>query len=139
MDFVYKTKINIDDYKYLLKEVGWKIQSDRQLKLALDSTMFLSACFYKDKIVGVARLVGDYGSRGLLCNVLVLEEYRRKGIGKAMVESIKEMVYESLLENEEFMICLLPTNGKRDFYIKCGFKYRPEKMDGMYTWIKREE
>lgn len=38
------------------------------------------------------------------------------------------------------VICLLeasPACGKREFYIKCGMKYKPENQDGVYLWIKK--
>ena len=38
---------------------------------------------------------------------------------------------------ERFMIEFCPTSGNRDFYIKCGFKYKPEVLDGMYLWIEK--
>ena len=27
--------------------------------------------------------------------------------------------------------------GNRDFYVKCGMKYKPENQDGVYIWIKK--
>lgn len=32
---------------------------------------------------------------------------------------------------------LTPTAGKEVFYEKAGFKYKPEKITGMYLWIKK--
>lgn len=32
---------------------------------------------------------------------------------------------------------LTPTAGNEGFYEKAGFKYKPEKITGMYLWIKK--
>lgn len=42
-----------------------------------------------------------------------------------------------LEDNEQILIELCPAYGKRKFYLDCGFKYKPENMDGMYLWIKK--
>jgi len=137
MQVSYKKKIPVDDYKNLMASAGWKILSDEQHEKALENSMCITIAEDGDKIVGMARLVGDNSTHGLICNVVVLPEYQNRGIGKKLVEMIKEYVYDNLKENEQFLIELLPTSGKRDFYIKCGFKYKPQHMDGMYLWIKK--
>ena len=38
---------------------------------------------------------------------------------------------------EKMQIELTPTAGNENFYIKAGFKYNPEKITGMYLWIKK--
>lgn len=129
--------ISLADYKILLESAGWKLLSDKQHQKALDNSMYLSTAIIDNKVVGFARLVGDNSTHGLLCDVVVLPDYQRKGIGKMLTSSIKEKVYNNLEENEQFLIELLPAAGKRDFYIACGFKYKPENMDGMYLWVKK--
>ncbi len=88
-------------------------------------------------MVGVARLVGDFSTTGLLTNVIVMKDYRHLGIGRTLVENIKNKVYDMLEDGEQFHIELMPVYGRREFYLNCGFRYRPEKMDGMDVWIKK--
>lgn len=135
---IYDNNIDITDYKNLIKSADWKILSDKQLRNALDNSMYISVAKVNNKVVGMARLVGDYGTHGLLVDVVVLPQFQKQGIGKQIIKNILDNVYNSLDENEQFLIELLPANGKRDFYLKCGFKYKPENMDGMYLWIKKE-
>ena len=47
------------------------------------------------------------------------------------------MTKQTLKEGELFQIEATPTSGNRDFYIKCGMKYKPENQDGTYIWIKK--
>ena len=129
--------ISLKDYKMLIESAGWKILSDKQHQNALDNSMFLSAAICDNKVVGFARIVGDNSTHGLLCDVVVHPDYQRKGIGKNLTNSLKEKVYNMLDDKEQFLIELLPAAGKKDFYLACGFKYKPEHMDGMYLWIKK--
>ena len=93
----------------------------------------------KNKIIGMARLIGDYGTHGLIVDVVVLPNYQNKGIGSKLVLKIKDFVYDFLDYNEQFLIELCPAYGKRNFYQNLGFKYKPENMDGMYLWIERNK
>ena len=38
---------------------------------------------------------------------------------------------------KKMQIELTPTAGNEAFYAKAGFKYRPDKITGMYLWIKK--
>lgn len=129
--------ISLDDYKKLIKCADWKILSDKQHQGSLDNSIFVKAGKINNKVIGMARLVGDNYVHGLLCDVVVLDKYRSNGYGSKLVCSIIEDVRHNLDENEEFLIELCPASGKREFYKHCGFKYKPENMDGMYLWVKK--
>jgi len=47
------------------------------------------------------------------------------------------MVKNNLKIGEKYQIEATPTSGNRDFYIKCGMKYKPENQDGTYLWIEK--
>ena len=34
---------------------------------------------------------------------------------------------------------LTPTSGNKIFRAKAGFKYKPDKITGMYLWIKKDD
>lgn len=137
MNLNFVNEITVEDYKKLLKSADWKVLSDKQHQKALDNSMFLSVAKVDEKVVGIARLVGDYGTHGLIADVVVLPEYRGKKIGRQLIGNIVKYVTDFLDEDEQFLIELLPENGKRNFYLNCGFKYKPENLDGMYLWIKK--
>ncbi len=139
MEYELVDDLSLEDYKKLLASASWKVLSDYQHQKALENSMYLSVVKVNQEVVGMARLIGDYGTHGLLADVVVLPPYQGKGLGRALVSSIQEKVYRDLKPHEQFLIELLPAYGKREFYQKCGFRYKPENMDGMYLWIKKEE
>lgn len=127
MEIEYLDEISLEDYKNILTDASYKVLSDKQILTGLKNTMFISACKCDGKMVGVARLVGDYSTTGLLTNVIVIKDYRHLGIGRTLVENIKNKVYDMLEDGEQFHIELMPVYGRREFYLNCGFRYRPEK------------
>ena len=57
--------------------------------------------------------------------------------GKIVVTNLLEQISNCLDEGEQFQLEATPTNGNREFYMKCGMKYKPENQDGVYLWIKK--
>ena len=139
MNLTYKDKISVADYKNLLIDCGWKILGDKQLQKSLDNSMVVISAYDSNLAVGMARLVGDFSTHGLLVDVMVLKEYRHLGVGRTLISMIINNIKASLDDGEEFLVELLPASGRREFYQKCGFKYKPEDMDGMYLWIKNTD
>lgn len=111
----YVNKLEVSDYKKILNSAGWKVLSDKQLQNALDNTMILNVAVSDGVVVGMARLVGDNATHGLLCDVVVMSEYQKCGIGKGLVTGIVKQVYEMLEENEQFIIELLPATRSEGF------------------------
>lgn len=137
MEITYNNEINLQDYRVLIDSAGWKELSDKQITNSLNGTTFYVCANHNGHAVGIARLITEGSAHGLLFDVIVLPEFGNQGIGRTLVAKVKEYVLSTLSEGEQFLIELLPSAGKRNFYLNCGFKYKPEKMDGMYLWLKK--
>ena len=89
------------------------------------------------KLAGIGRVVGDYSIVCCLSDVCVKPEFQKKGIGLVIINELKKMIEDGVKEGEKMQIELTPTAGNEGFYQKAGFKYKPEKITGMYLWIKK--
>ena len=54
-----------------------------------------------------------------------------------MVNKLISKLYNYIPEGECFQLEASPTADNREFYIKCGLKYKPENQDGVYMWIRK--
>lgn len=130
-------KITLEEYVDLLNSVGWKIPSERLLKISLKSRKTVKYVL-NNETIGMANFVTDGGYAGLLMDVIVKPEYQGNGYGKLLIESLLSHIKEDLFEKEEMMIQLLSAPGKQSFYSKFGFKVKKEVAeDGMYMWLKK--
>ncbi len=127
------------DYLGLIDSIGWKSMLNAQVSRAIEKSMYVVKAVVDGQTVGMGRLVGDFGCHGLLTDIVVHPDFQGQGIGTMIVMNIKDFATSYVSEGERFIIELCPTAGKRDFYLKCGFKYKPENMDGMYLWIDKTE
>ena len=129
--------ITVDEFLEVIESVGFKTYSKEQVEKALKNTMYMVKAIINNKVVGIGRVVGDYSIVCCLSDICVRPEYQGKGIGLKIVNRLREMIEAGVKEGEKMQIELTPTAGNEEFYKKAGFKYKPDKITGMYLWIKK--
>lgn len=117
---------------YSLREcLGWKLLSIEQLERALKNTMCMVSIMKDDKCIACGRVVGDYSAKGVLSDILVHTDFQKHGYGKLVVTHLLKRIEDVLDLGEQFQLEATPTYGNREFYVKCGMKYKPENQDGV--------
>lgn len=137
MNYKVENYINSKDYLMLRREHGWKEIKEKQVEKALEKSMFNISIYDNDKCIGMGRIVGDNVLKGMLTDIIVSNKYHKKGVGKLIVTTLIKKLTDSLEEGYLFQLEASPTNGNREFYVKCGMKYKPENQDGVYLWISK--
>ena len=137
MDIKIDYKITQNEFLEMLESVGWKTFSLEQVERALKNTMYMVKVSVNGILAGIGRVVGDYSTVCILTNICVKPEFQHKGIGSTIVRELKHLIESNIKDGEKIQIELTPTAGNEKFYEKEGFKYNPEKITGMYLWIKK--
>ncbi|MDF2841439.1 MAG: N-acetyltransferase [Clostridia bacterium] len=112
-----KNLIKIDDVAALLGKSYWASRRSRE---KIINTIEHSLCFgvyTQNKQIAFARIISDFTTFAYLCDVIVDEEYRGHGIGKALVAYI--LAYPEL---KEVSTINLKTSDAHKLYEKYGFK-----------------
>ena len=136
---MYNIKYDIDykDFVDIRESVNWNKLNEDQVKRAIDNSMINVSVFDNDKCIGVGRIVGDNVLKGMFTDIMVRDEYQGKGVGRIILTSLIDKLKDSVNEGESFQLEASPTANNREFYIKCGLKYKPENQDGVYLWIRK--
>jgi len=129
--------ITVDEFLEMVESVGWNTYSREQVEKALKNTMYMVKVTIDGELVGMGRVVGDYSVVCMLTDISVKPEYQNRGIGQVIGNELRKLIENGVKEGEKIQIELTPTAGNESFYQKCGFKYKPEKITGMYLWIKK--
>lgn len=129
--------ITSDEFLEMVESVGWKTYSKEQIEKALKNTMYMVKATVNGKLAGIGRVVGDYSIVCILTDICVKPEFQGQGIGLKITSELKKLIETHVNEGEKMQIELTPTAGNEKFYEKAGFKYKPEKITGMYLWIKK--
>ncbi|NGT12306.1 GNAT family N-acetyltransferase [Clostridium perfringens] len=116
--------LNVKDILYLYNDVGWSSYTkniDSLIKSIKNSLKVISV-WDKDLLVGLIRVVGDGHSIIYIQDILILQKYQNRGIGKRLIEIIldkyKNVRQKVLLTDKEEKNIL--------FYKKVGFSMAEE-------------
>ncbi len=106
----------------LYKEAGWWDDSwgrnpEFLSRIVKDSAVFAGA-FCGEKLVGMGRALSDLASDAYIQDVVVLKEYRKKGIGKEIVLALVRALKEKGVD----WIGLVAEPGTASFYRDMGFE-----------------
>ena len=99
--------------------------------------MYMVKATVNGKLAGIGRVVGDYSIVCILTDICVKPEFQGQGIGLKITSELKKLIEDNVSDGEKMQIELTPTAGNEPFYEKAGFKYKPDKITGMYLWIKK--
>lgn len=129
-----------EEYNELRESVEWKLLSPSQAKRGLEHTSFLVAARENNRIVGMGRVLFDFGYTAYLGDVIVRPEYQGKGIGTQIVTLLMEKTMNAAEGGEQIMFILGAAKGKEAFYKRFGFKERPNDFSGsgMTMWKAKE-
>lgn len=106
----------------IYKEAGWWDTSNDKHpeflnQIVKDSAVFVGV-FLEKKLIGIGRALSDLASDAYIQDVAVLKEFRGKGIGRKIIQTL----IEKLKENNVDWIGLIAEPGTSSFYEELGFK-----------------
>lgn len=120
-----------EDYINLRKSSGMGgIKSLERTNIALENSL-LNICIYEnEKLIGFGRIVGDGGITYVVSDIMVDENYQKKGLGKIIMKEIDDYFEKNC--NDECFIMLIANKPADKLYSKFKFEYlNDEKELGM--------
>ena len=106
----------------ILWETVWgQAPTLEQTKLAMEHTLFRVSIFDDDKIIAMARMIGDMGLNYYIKDVIVRPEYQGKGIGRMLINELLEFVNSNGIRDTSIFVELCAMPDKIPFYEKFGF------------------
>ncbi|MBR5371368.1 MAG: GNAT family N-acetyltransferase [Oscillospiraceae bacterium] len=111
-----------EEFILLWESVWGKAPSLEQTRLAMAHTLFRVSVFDGDRIVGMARMIGDLGLDYYIKDVIVLPEYQERGIGRHMIRELLRFVEENGVPGTNIAVELCAMPDKIPFYEKFGFR-----------------
>ncbi len=114
-------QLTAEEFILLWESVWDGAPSLEQTKLAMKNTLFRVSVFHGDKIVGMARMIGDMGLNYYIKDVVVRPEYQRMGIGKMLINELMKFVAENGVKGTDIFVELCAVPDKIPFYEKLGF------------------
>jgi GNAT superfamily N-acetyltransferase len=120
----------VKEYQQLRNSTGWDMLDDDTVSQGMKNTLYGVCVFSNKGIIGTGRVIGDGSIYFYIQDVIVLPEYKGKGIGKMIMNEIENYLLKSA--NKNSFIGLMAAEGVEKFYNKFGYKKRPDDRPGMY-------
>jgi len=116
-------KTNRDDLIELYKDAGWwQPENDEADPAFIDKIIEGSFCFViaklNNKIIGMGRAISDGVSDAYIQDVVVLTDFRSKGIGKGIINTMLDFLTKKGIT----WIGLISEPGAEKFYDSLNFK-----------------
>ena len=114
-------ELTAEEFIELWETVWGKGPSPEQTRLAMEHTLFRVSVFDRDKIVAMARMIGDMGLDYYIKDVIVLPEYQGKGLGRMLIKELLSFIEENGVPKTNIFVELCAMPDKIPFYEKFGF------------------
>lgn len=114
-------ELTAEEFILLWESVWGQGPSLEQTELAMKNTLFRVSVFDNDKIVAMARMIGDMGLDYYIKDVVVRPEYQKKGIGKMLIGELMRFINENGISGTDIFVELCAMPDKIPFYEKFGF------------------
>ncbi len=120
----------VPEYQKLRGSTNWGALENSVVATGLPNSLFSVCVFADNSIIGMGRIIGDGAIYFYIQDVIVLNEFRGKGIGSLIMKEMQQYM-ESKIPKTSF-IGLMAAENTHQFYEKFGFKPRPAAGPGMY-------
>ncbi len=132
-------ELNAEEFIDLWESVWNNAPSVEQTKLALDNTVFRISVFDNDRVVAMARMIGDLGLNYYIKDVVVRPEYQHKGIGRLMINELLKYIDENGIKDTDIFVELCAMPDKIPFYEKFGFSANEAQRLKLMYHVKQNE
>ncbi|MDC7720928.1 GNAT family N-acetyltransferase [Priestia megaterium] len=102
--------------KEIYHSVGWTNHNEEKIKKVFQSSNVVAIAYDEDNIAGFGRALSDGVFNAAIYDVVVDEQYQKKGIGEQIIENLLAQL------NDISCVHLVSTSGNEEFYRKAGFR-----------------
>ena len=117
-------ELTAEEFILLWETVWGEGPAPEQTRLAMEHTLFRVSVFDGDRIVAMARVIGDMGLDYYIKDVDVRPEYQGRGIGRMLIGEILQFINDHGVEGTDIFVELCAMPDKIPFYEKFGFIHK---------------
>lgn len=121
-------QLDMDTVHEFLSRAYWAKSRPRERTQQAFESSLVFGMYEQTRLIGIARVVTDYAVVAYLCDVFIDEDYRGRGLGTWLVQTI--LAHPPLMNVRRW---LLATSDAHGLYQKFGFDRIPEPE----KWMQR--
>ena len=113
-------ELSAEEFILLWETVWGQEPTLEQTKLAMEHTLFRVSIFDDDKIIAMARMIGDMGLDYYIKDVVVRPEYQGIGIGRMLINELLKYINDNGIRGTNIFVELCAMPDKIPFYERFG-------------------
>lgn len=129
-------ELTAEEFISLWESVWDGAPSLEQTKLAMQNTIFRVSVYDGEKVIAMARMIGDMGLCYYIKDVVVRPEYQGKGLGKKLINELLDFLNNNGIKGTDIFVELAALPDKMPFYEKLGFSANEAQRLKMMYKIK---
>ena len=114
-------ELTAEEFISLWESVWGGAPSLEQTRLAMEHTLFRVSVYDGERVVAMARMIGDMGLCYYIKDVVVRPEYQKQGIGRMLIDKLLKYIQEHGVSGTDIFVELCAMPDKIPFYEKFGF------------------
>lgn len=122
-------KPKAEDYVSLRLRSGMGNKELERSKKAIENSLFTVSLYENEELIGFGRIVGDGGITYVVSDIMVDENYRRKGFADQIMKEVNKYFEQNTFEDS--YICLIANSPADLLYHKYQFEDLPDNKRGM--------
>ena len=136
---IMENALTNEEFKYLFESAGWSSPSLSQIDIALKNSLSVFSLYKDNKLVGMARLLGDKSMSYFIKDFVIHPNYQGQGLGRYMMEYIDKYILNQIEDGWAVCVELMSAKDKEAFYKKLGFTSLPNDFSdsGMRKMIRK--
>ncbi len=124
---------SVEEYQELRASTGWAMLADQMVAAGLRQSLFAVVASTEGQVVGMGRIVGDGAIYFYIQDVIVLPEWKGRGIGASIMRELEDWLARHAPENA--FIGLMAAEGVASFYHHFGYRERKSTGPGMFKTV----
>ncbi len=113
--------LTAEEFISLWESVWGDAPTLEQTRLAMEQSMFRVSVYDGERVVAMARMIGDMGLCYYIKDVIVRPEYQKQGIGRMLIDELLKYIQEHGVSGTDIFVELCAMPDKIPFYEKFGF------------------
>ena len=118
---VRENSFSADEFIDLWRSVWDGAPTREQAALALEHSVYRAGIYDGDRIVAMARMIGDLGLCYYIKDVIVRPEYQGRGIGRMLMTELLGFIRKNGVSGTDIAVELCAMPDKMPFYAQFGF------------------
>ena len=118
--------LSAEEFIALWESVWGQAPGPEQTALAMEHTLFRVSVYDGERVVAMARLLGDMGLDYYIKDVVVRPEYQGRGLGRLLVDELLRFIRAHGVPGTGIFVELCAAPDKAAFYEKFGFDANEE-------------